>query len=206
MIISERCAQEVLDWGIQPKMVTTDAWYSSQENLQLLKDKGLGFLMGIAKNRLVTINGQKSIQVQALEIPDEGLLVRLKKFGYVKVFRKQFKTAVTRYYIMYLPNLEATQQLTRAEFKKYRDIHWGIECYHRALKQVCGISNFMVRKSEAIITHFFSAIRAFTQLELMRAEEVITNWYSLQRTLSLKVAREFILEHLKQKIESTAYH
>jgi hypothetical protein len=46
---------------------------------------------------------------------------------------------VTRYYIMYLPNLEATQQLTRAEFKKYRDIHWGIECYHRALKQVCGI-------------------------------------------------------------------
>lgn len=192
--------QEVLDWGIQPKMVTTDAWYSSQKNLQLLKDKGLGFLMGIAKNRLVTINGQKSIQVQALEIPDEGLLVRLKKFGYVKVFRKQFKNEVTRYYIMYLPNLEATQQLTRAEFKKYRDIHWGIECYHRALKQVCGISNFMVRKSEAIITHFFCAIRAFTQLELMRAEEVITNWYSLQRTLSLKVAREFILEHFKQKI------
>lgn len=87
-------------------MVTTDAWYSSQKNLQLLKDKGLGFLMGIAKNRLVTINGQKSIQVQALEIPDEGLLVRLKKFGYVKVFRKQFKNEVTRYYIMYLQNLQ----------------------------------------------------------------------------------------------------
>ena len=192
--------QEVLDWGGKPKMVTTDAWYSSQENLQLLKNKGLGFLMGIAKNRLVTINGQKSIQVQALLIPAEGLLVHLKKFGYVKVFRKQFQNEVTRYYIMYLPNLEVTQQLTRAEFKKYRDIHWGIECYHRALKQVCGISNFMVRKSEAIGTHFFCAIRAFTQLELMRAEELIANWYSVQRTLSLKVAREFILEHLQQKI------
>ena len=51
------------------------------------------------------------------------------------------------------------------------------------------------------MTHFFCAIRAFTQLELMRAEELIENWYEVQRTLSLKVAREFILEHLKQKID-----
>jgi hypothetical protein len=42
----------------------------------------------------------------------------------------------------------------------------------------------MVRTTEAIKTHFFSAIRAFTQLELMRAEELIENWYELQRNLS----------------------
>jgi len=64
----------------------------------------------------------------------------------------------------------------------------------------------MVRRSEAIITHFFCAIRAFTHLELMRAEELIENWYSVQRTLSLRVAREFILEHLKKKVEPTAHH
>nr|ADO19048.1 hypothetical protein Nfla_3202 [Nostoc flagelliforme str. Sunitezuoqi] len=34
-----------------------------------------------------------------------------------------------------------------------------------------------VRTSEAIKTHFFSAIRAFTQLELMRTQELIENWY-----------------------------
>jgi hypothetical protein len=48
--------------------------------------------MGIAKNRLVTINGQKSIQVQALEIPDEGLLVRLKSLGTSKYFGNNSKT------------------------------------------------------------------------------------------------------------------
>ncbi|MEH2282299.1 MAG: hypothetical protein V7K90_13380 [Nostoc sp.] len=37
--------------------------------------------------------------------------------------------------------------------------------------------------SEAIRTHFFNAIRAFTQLELMRVEELIENWYELQRNL-----------------------
>ena len=34
----------------------------------------------------------------------------------------------------------------------------------------------------------------------MRAEELIENWYQLQRNLYIQVARDFILEHLKQKV------
>ena len=97
-------------------------------------------------------------------------------------------------------------QVTRMEFTEFHSIHWRIECYHRAIKQVCGISHFMVRTSEAIKTHFFCAIRAFTQLEFMRAEELIENWYEVQRNLYLKVAREFILEHLKQKLGFAAHN
>jgi hypothetical protein len=119
---------EVLAWGLQPKMVTTDAWYSSQNNLKLLKDRELGLMMGIAKNRKVLINGGKYTQVQNLEIPEEGLLVHLKKFGYVKVFRRTFKNEVIRYYIMYLPDLDATEQLTKTEFNEFHSLHWGIEC------------------------------------------------------------------------------
>ncbi|WP_199337493.1 MULTISPECIES: transposase [unclassified Nostoc] len=90
--------------------------------------------------------------------------------------------------------------ISLVEFKELHSIHWGIESSHRAIKQVCGIELFMVRTSEAIKTHFFSAIRAFTQLELMRTEELIENWYEVQRNLSLQVARDFILEHLEQKM------
>jgi len=107
---------------------------------------------------------------------------------------------------MYLPDIEATKQLNRVEFKEYHAIHWGIECYHRAIKQVCGIERFMVRTTSAIKTHFFSAIRAFTQLELMRAEELIENWYEVQRNLSIQVARDFILEHLKQKMRLNTHN
>lgn len=46
---------EVLVWGLQPTTVTGDAWYSSRENLKFLKNQGLGFLMGIAKNRKVSL-------------------------------------------------------------------------------------------------------------------------------------------------------
>jgi len=66
---------EVLDWGVQPYMVTTNARYSSQDNLKLLKDKKLGFLVGIAKNRLLAIDAGKYVQVKELEIPAQGLLV-----------------------------------------------------------------------------------------------------------------------------------
>ncbi len=191
---------EVLGWGLQPKTVTTDAWYSGRENLKFLKDKDVGFLMGIAKNRSVSINATDYTQVKNLKIPDEGLIVYLKNFGQVKVFCRTFKTEENRYYIMFVPNDNTLISITKFDFKVLHSIHWGIECYHRAIKQVCGIEQFMVRTTEAIKTHFFSAIRAFTQLELMRAEELIENWYEVQRNLSLQVARDFILEHLKQKV------
>ena len=74
---------------------------------------------------------------------------------------------------MYVPNKEALFLISLADFEELHSIHWKIECYHRAIKQVCGIELFMVRTSEAIKTHFFSAIRAFTQLELMRTKDLI---------------------------------
>ena len=135
--------------------------------------------MGIAKNRSCSINGRDYTQVKNLEIPDEGLIVHLKSFGKVKVFQKVFKNVRVasrredkRYYIIFLPDEDALVAITRVEFKALHSTHWGIECYHRAIKQVCGIEQFMVRTTEAIKTHFFSAIRAFTQLELMRAAMV----------------------------------
>jgi hypothetical protein len=197
---------EVLGWGMKPEMVSGDAWYSSQDNLKFIKNKELGFLIGVAKNRKVSIDGKDYIQLQKLEIPERGLVVYLKKFGQVKVFGKTFKNEVKRYYIMYLPKLQKIERITRQEFKQFHSIHWGIECYHRAIKQLCGIERFMVRTTDAIKAHFFSTIRAFTQLELMRYEELIKNWYEVQRNLSLQVARDFVLEHLKKRVGLHAHN
>ena len=135
---------EVLAWGLEPKIVTTDAWYSSQKNLKFLKDKELEFLTGIAKNRSCSVDGKNFTQIQNLEIPETGLIVYLKKFGQVKVFRRSFKNETSRYYIMYIPDKDALLLISTVEFKTLHSIHWGIECYHRAIKQLCGIEQFMV--------------------------------------------------------------
>ena len=56
---------------------------------------------------------------------------------------------------MYLPDEEALNQITKSEFVTIHDTHWGIESFHRAIKQVCGIYGFMVRASQAIKTQIF---------------------------------------------------
>jgi hypothetical protein len=91
---------------------------------------------------------------------------------------------------------EALQQITRSEFVTIHDTHWGIESFHRAIKQVCGICRFMVRDSHAIKTHIFCSLHAFVRLELMRSENIISNWYELQRNLFTSVVRDYIVENL----------
>jgi len=105
--------------------------------------------MGIAKNEKCQ-SMVKNTLIQKLEIPDDdGLVIQLKSSGGSKYF-ENIQNA-ERYYIIYLPDSDATEQISRQE--QFHSIHWGIESYHRA-KQVCGIERFMVRKTEAIKTHF----------------------------------------------------
>ena len=79
-------------------------------------------------------------------------------------------------------------------------IHWGIEFYHRVLKQVCNISKFFVRNTPAILTHIFCALRAFCQLEIMGINERIQNVYEVQKNLYIEVARKFITENFQQVV------
>lgn len=187
---------EVIDWGLQPWVVTGDSWYSGRENLKFLRNQKLGFLFGVDKNRTVSNQPQEYRQVQSLEIPEEGLLTHLKEFGFIKLFRKAFKKEDSRHYILYLPDSEMLKQTPRAEFQRLHDIHWGIENFHRAVKQVCGIGRFMVRDSHAIKNHIFGALQAFVKLELMRSEQLISNWYEVQRNLFKNVVREYIFQNL----------
>jgi urease beta subunit len=95
---------EVQAWGLRPSWVTGGSWYASTDNLKFLRNQEVGFLFGIAANRKVSLTPGSLGQVQTLEIPDEGLMVYLKEFGWVKVFCQNFKNEV-RYYLMVLPDL-----------------------------------------------------------------------------------------------------
>jgi len=189
---------EVIAWGVKPRLVTGDSWYSGTENLKFLINQKLGFLCGIEKNRTVSNEPKKYCQVSSLEIPAQGLITHLREFGFIKLYRLDFKKEDTRHYILYLPNDEALKQVTRSEFVTIHDTHWGIESFHRAIKQVCGICRFMVRDSHAIKTHIFCSVQAFVRLEKMRSLKIISNWYELQRNLFTIVVREYILDNISR--------
>ena len=64
---------EVLAWGLEPAVVTGDSWYRGLDHLKTVRDHSLGFLFALESNRRVSIDKGSWVQVQQLEIPDEGL-------------------------------------------------------------------------------------------------------------------------------------
>ncbi len=204
---------EVMEWGITPGMITADRWYASVGPLTRLKNGAWGLLFGIEANRLVQVETQPYQPIQSLDMPPDGLIVQLKKVGFVKVFRTTFKQAY-RHDILWLPAVlghpEANEtdtevnirlrlaSITAAQFQQIHDHHWGMEQFHRAVKQVCNIEQFQVRDNQAIHTHIFSALPAFVQLEFKRVKGEIRNWYELQRTLFNPLIRGFIQDYLAE--------
>ena len=65
---------------------------------------------------------------------------------------------------------------------------------------ICGICRFMVRDTYAIKTHIFCSLQAFVKLEFMRSENIISNWYEVQRNLFTSVIREHIFANIGKNI------
>jgi hypothetical protein len=68
---------------INPEAVVMDAWYSSLENLKYIRNLGWIWVTNLSKNRKVNRN----VSLESLEIPDEGLKIHLRGYGWVKVFK-----------------------------------------------------------------------------------------------------------------------
>lgn len=77
-------------------------------------------------------------------------------------------------------------------FRRVHQTHWGIENYHRALKQVCAAEKCFARYKKAICNHLFCSLRAFVQLELRRWRGEIKSWYAFKRHLADEVVATFI--------------
>lgn len=182
---------EVLAWGLRPALATATSWYACEKNLKTVKHHGMGFLFAGESNRTVSIEKGVWVQVQKLAIPDEGLLVWLRNFGQVKLFRTRLKDQL-RHYIVYLPDEQAYAAFGPASFQTLHDQHWQIEQYHRRLKQVCNIERFQVRTKVAIGNPIVASLCSFIQLQQMHMPQLIANAYQWRRELYSDVIADFI--------------
>jgi hypothetical protein len=189
---------EVLAWGLEPAYITGDSWYSGLSNLKEVRHHHLGFLFALESNRLVSIAKGTWVQIQKLDIPEEGREVWLRGFGRVKVFRTNLKDQV-RHYATYLCNSDHFPAFGRDRFLWLHDLHWQIEQYHRAIKQVCHIEHFQTRSSVAIQNHVFAAIAGYVQLQRLCFMDVLKNCYQVQRNLFSGVVAEFVRSFMPGK-------
>ena len=156
--------------GFKPKFVMFDIWYESVENLKVIRKKQWHFLTRLKSNRSVNPDNTKNMPLETIDVPPEGIVVHLKKYGFVKVFRIVSKNRDTQYWETDVLDMDESKREDLAKKP------WEIEEYHRGIKQFGGVEKCQARKKESQRAHIMFSLRAFLRLELQRIRNGIS-WF-----------------------------
>jgi hypothetical protein len=164
--------------GLTPEAVVVDAWYSSLKNLKAIRDHGWIWVTSLRKNRKVN----RDVSLESLVIPDEGLKVHLRGYGWITVFKLVEKNGRIDYISTNRENP------TREQLERVMKARWSIEVYHRELKQTCGMERCQARSGRAQRNHIFMAISAWIDKYKRRLNEKITfyeqDWQIIKSSIS----------------------
>jgi hypothetical protein len=177
---------EAFERGFNPQFVCFDSWYSSVENLKLIRALGWHFLTRLKSNRQIRVK-QGSLQAvsNAGLCGGDGTLVWLKGFGEIKVFRVRVTDDASEYWATSL------SQMTETEREKQAKSAWRIEMYHRALKQQCLIERAQCRRLRPVLNHIGLCIRAFVRIESHCYRERIS-WIQAKTSIIRDAVRAYL--------------
>lgn len=171
--------------GFRPRHVLFDSWYSSLDNLKAIRGYGWHWLCRLKSNRLVNPDKSANVAIREIEIPEEGRAVHLKAYGMVKVFRTVARDGGAEHWAT------GDLKMSESDREKLEDAGWGIEVYHRALKQCCGIERSQARRERAQRNHLGLALRAFLRLEANRLRSGVS-WYEAKLSIVREAVRQYL--------------
>ncbi len=182
--------------GFVPECVVFDSWYASLENLKAIRGRGWRWVTQLKANRTVNPDGTGNRPLGACAIAETGTRVHLHGYGFVLVFLIVAPDGDREYW--------ATSDLAMGELTrlKYAEWAWGIEVYHRGLKQHCGLERAEVRAAKAQRNHINCALRAFLRLEQHRLVTGVSWWEA--KTDIIREAVRLYLAHPCYTLASTA--
>jgi len=143
-----------------PQCVVFDGWYSSLDNLKLIRNCGWVWLTRLKSNRLVNRDRAGTRALKDTVIAATGTEVWLPGYGLVKVFGIVAPDGDIAYWAT---NDLSMSDLIRVQFAEFS---WTIEHYHRGLKQCTGVERCQCRSATAQRNHIGLALRAFLRLEI----------------------------------------
>jgi putative transposase len=170
--------------GIHPSIVTFDTWYGAITTLKFLERNKLIWVTALKKNRIVDHHEHLSDK----QIPKEGLVVHLKAYGMIKVF-KTFSQAKGE--VEYLATNKLDMNLL--DIKTVAAQRWKIEEYHRGLKQTTGIEKCQARNQKSQRNHIFCSIISFIALEMKRRRTEVS-WYKTKTAIIQHAMRQYMLK------------
>ena len=182
--------------GLAPRCVAFDAWYSGKDNLKAVRGHGWTFLTQVRSNRRVNLDRPGNRPVSELPIAAGGTVVPREGFGLVKVFRIVATNGHPEHWI--------TNDLARDEGTRraYAEPAWGIEEYHRGLKQYGGVERAQVRHPDAQRNPIGCALRAFVRLEYHRFTTGVS-WFEAKLPVVREAVKAFLTRPLYRLPKTT---
>jgi len=175
--------------GFSPKMVCFDSWYSSLDNLKLVRGLGWHFLTRLKGNRQVNPQGKGLKAVSELEIDESGARVWLKGFGEIKVFRLIDTNGNAQHW--------ATNKIEMSDLErvKYASFSWQIEQFHRGIKQFCLIERAQCRRRRPWQNHINLCLRAFLRIE-SHCYRTGISWFEAKTSIIRAAVRAYLANPL----------
>ncbi len=173
--------------GCKPMAVVADSWYGSLDNCKYIRELGWNWVIGLRKNRIVN-RGEK---LEDLEIPESGLKVHLRGYGFITVFRFEAKNSHTRYFGTNIENP------TNKQIRSLVHDRWEIEVFHRELKQTCGLECSQARTSRSQRNHIVLSVLSWIKKANVRKIDNITfykqKWNIIKQSIASQLQYELLV-------------
>ena len=169
---------------VKPEAVIADCWYSSLNNLKMIRDLGWNWVMGLKKNRSVN----RRQRLEDLTIPDEGLRVHLRGYGWIHVFWFVAKNGRTEYFGTNMENP------TRKDIESLVRKRWEIEVFHRELKQTCGLEHCQSRTGRVQRNHIVLSVLGWIKSADVRRINHLSFYQQQWNVVKQAIARELKYE------------
>ncbi|MDP2207586.1 MAG: transposase [Bacteroidota bacterium] len=155
------------------RYVLSDVWYASAENMNFVRRTlKRHFVMPLKSNRKVALSKahkrvKNYVTVETLDYTNSSLrTIYLEEVEFPLLLVKQvFTNEDGSEGILYLVTSDTT--LTYEKIIALYQKRWSIECYHKALKQQCGVGRSPARTMRTQSTHIHCSMCAFVKLELL---------------------------------------
>jgi len=159
--------------NIKFRYVLSDVWYTSSENMMLVKEEmKKDFIMGIKSNRKIALSKKdklngKYVTVELLELKENQTVeVYIEGVSFpIRLIKQIFKNEDGTEGILYLVSSDLT--LTYDQINTIYQRRWKVEEYHKSLKQHVSLCKSPTKRVRTQSNHIFASIYAFFKLEYL---------------------------------------
>jgi len=153
--------------------VVCDSWYSSIENMELVKGKlKVDFVMALKSNRTIALSleakqRKQFVSIESLQPGQQTVKIWLEELDYPLLLVKQvFKNEDGTVGELYLAcsDLSLSYEQITTIYKK----RWGVEEYHKSIKSNLGFAKSPTKTIKTQSNHFVLSILAYVKMEWLK--------------------------------------